>query len=516
MAACLDGGRGGVALFGDGAEEIGREAERVERQAGSCVDPVASTAPGSRRLVPIAGADRAHGREAARSIPEIGGAPVRPPVRRRPRPADLVGVAGAPDRAILGRRPPSKADPTDRHNRRPPPPRQDPCHLVGSSHSTAPGSAHPVPSPGTVAHRRVPRDARPRDRAPLPSAAPPTVIAPPRGVPAERRQETCRCPDKRRPAGVLRTSSALRPGHRTCTRGTRRHGRQPMPGDGGGDKVVVIVGPVGSSTAKYISHARRTQSQAASVRRHRHRDLQPQCHVGRGQGRRARAPTSSSTSATATATRARTGPSRRRRRTGWVSTRRPATATTTSSTTASTSSRRTINLAKNAVVILNRLCYAAGNSERGRALPTKYVASTRADYFAGGFLRAGARAVFANGKDSLTSIIRQSADDQPHDRADLHHGPGLLGSCGLPLRLEAHPRLHGLAGSVRGEPLLPLGGRATHDDGLGRPRRDLTPTTNGGPGPDGRPAGAEDSWCDSPGCSPGEGASRFEPAGGVA
>jgi hypothetical protein len=62
---------------------------------------------------------------------------------------------------------------------------------------------------------------------------------------------------------------------------------------------------------------------------------------------------------------------------------------------------------KNAVVLLNHLCYASGNSEPGRALPTKSVASTRVDYFAGGFLRAGARAVFANGKDSLTSIIRQ-------------------------------------------------------------------------------------------------------------
>ncbi len=62
---------------------------------------------------------------------------------------------------------------------------------------------------------------------------------------------------------------------------------------------------------------------------------------------------------------------------------------------------------KNAVVLLNHLCYAAGNSEPGRANPTKSVASTRVDYFAGGFLRAGARAVFASGKDSLTSIIRQ-------------------------------------------------------------------------------------------------------------
>ena len=171
---------------------------------------------------------------------------------------------------------------------------------------------------------------------------------------------------------------------------------------------------------------------------------------------------------------------------------------------------------KNAVVLLNHLCYAAGNSEPGRALPSKSVASTRVDYFGGGFIRAGARAVFANGKDSLDLDHPPAADDQPHHRADLPGGPGLLGSRGLPLRLEADPRLHGLAGSVRDRPLLPLGGGAAHGDRLGRPRRELTPATNGGPGPDRRPAGAEDSWCDSPGCSPGEGACRLVPAGGAA
>ena len=57
------------------------------------------------------------------------------------------------------------------------------------------------------------------------------------------------------------------------------------------------------------------------------------------------------------------------------------------------------------MVILNHLCYASGNSEPGRANPTKSVAMQRVDDFGAGFLRAGARAVFANGKDSVASII---------------------------------------------------------------------------------------------------------------
>jgi hypothetical protein len=63
-------------------------------------------------------------------------------------------------------------------------------------------------------------------------------------------------------------------------------------------------------------------------------------------------------------------------------------------------------LAHGAVVILNHLCYAAGNSEPGRANPTKSVAMQRVDNFGAGFIRAGARAVFASGKDSVSYIIK--------------------------------------------------------------------------------------------------------------
>jgi hypothetical protein len=64
-----------------------------------------------------------------------------------------------------------------------------------------------------------------------------------------------------------------------------------------------------------------------------------------------------------------------------------------------------LKFAPGAVVILNHLCYASGNSEPGRANPTKSVAMQRVDNFGAGFLRAGARAVFASGKNSVAYII---------------------------------------------------------------------------------------------------------------
>jgi hypothetical protein len=66
---------------------------------------------------------------------------------------------------------------------------------------------------------------------------------------------------------------------------------------------------------------------------------------------------------------------------------------------------RDINLAANAVVILNRLCYASGNSEWGSANPTKATAIKRVDNYGAGFLRTNARAVFANGINSASSIL---------------------------------------------------------------------------------------------------------------
>jgi hypothetical protein len=66
---------------------------------------------------------------------------------------------------------------------------------------------------------------------------------------------------------------------------------------------------------------------------------------------------------------------------------------------------RYLNFAPNAVVILNRLCYASGNSEWGAANPTKWTAIKRVDNYGAGFLRTGARAVFAQGISSASYIL---------------------------------------------------------------------------------------------------------------
>src|SRR3954451_19670564 len=66
----------------------------------------------------------------------------------------------------------------------------------------------------------------------------------------------------------------------------------------------------------------------------------------------------------------------------------------------------TLGLAPGAVVFLNRLCYASGNSEPGLAEPTVTIARQRADNYAAGFLKAGAAAVIADGHGSADTYIR--------------------------------------------------------------------------------------------------------------
>ncbi len=64
-----------------------------------------------------------------------------------------------------------------------------------------------------------------------------------------------------------------------------------------------------------------------------------------------------------------------------------------------------LGLATNAIVLLNHLCYASGNSEPGLAAPSPSVAHTRVDGYASGFLQGNARAVIAEGHGSLSPYI---------------------------------------------------------------------------------------------------------------
>lgn len=64
-----------------------------------------------------------------------------------------------------------------------------------------------------------------------------------------------------------------------------------------------------------------------------------------------------------------------------------------------------IHLRPNAVVLLRGLCYSAGNSEPGRADPTRTVAKKRIDNFGAGFLRTGADVVFAEPRGNPAYIL---------------------------------------------------------------------------------------------------------------
>ena len=65
-----------------------------------------------------------------------------------------------------------------------------------------------------------------------------------------------------------------------------------------------------------------------------------------------------------------------------------------------------IRLAKNAVVLLNHLCYASGNSEPGLAEGTLDQARQRVDNFAAGFIKAGAAAVVAEAYGNPNHMVR--------------------------------------------------------------------------------------------------------------
>jgi flagellar hook assembly protein FlgD len=65
-----------------------------------------------------------------------------------------------------------------------------------------------------------------------------------------------------------------------------------------------------------------------------------------------------------------------------------------------------LDLAPNAIVILNHLCYASGNSEPGGAAPTMSVARQRISNYAAGFLRSKAQAVIADGHRGAADYIR--------------------------------------------------------------------------------------------------------------
>jgi hypothetical protein len=176
----------------------------------------------------------------------------------------------------------------------------------------------------------------------------------------------------------------------------------PTPVAAAGKKVVIVVGPAGSSTSNYIYNARKLASQARSYGATVYELYSPHAtwarvkkyaqganlfiYLGHGNGYPSPYGAFSKYTKDGLGLNAIDG---------------------------STSHRyygeyyvdRYIQFAPNAVVILNRLCYASGNSEWGSANPTKSVAIKRVDNYGAGFLRTGARAVFAEGIASTSYIL---------------------------------------------------------------------------------------------------------------
>ena len=178
----------------------------------------------------------------------------------------------------------------------------------------------------------------------------------------------------------------------------------PTPAAAAGMKVVVIVGPVGSSTASYKDNARRYASQARSYGASVTEIYSPNATWSRvkaaaqganvliylGHGNGSPSPYGAFSKYT---------------KDGFGLNRTAGAGNYNTKYWGEYYVYSQIHLAPNAVVILNRLCYASGNSEWGTANPTKTVAKTRVQNYASGFLRAGARAIFAEGITSASYIL---------------------------------------------------------------------------------------------------------------
>jgi hypothetical protein len=178
----------------------------------------------------------------------------------------------------------------------------------------------------------------------------------------------------------------------------------PTPSAAAGVKVVVIVGPAGASTAKYIYYARRYAAQARAYGASVVEIYSPNAtwtrvkaaaqgakvliYLGHGNG----SPSPY-------------GPFNKYTKDGFGLNRTAGAGNYNTRYWGEYYIDTQIRLAPNAVVIHNHLCYPSGNSDWGAANPTRDVAKKRADNFATGFLRAGARAVFAEGLATTSYIL---------------------------------------------------------------------------------------------------------------
>jgi hypothetical protein len=181
-------------------------------------------------------------------------------------------------------------------------------------------------------------------------------------------------------------------------------GAHPTPAAAAGHKVVIVVGPVGSATANYIYNAKLLAAQARNYGATVYQIYSPNATWGRvrtyaqganiliylGHGNGYPSPYGSFSAYT---------------KDGLGLNSKAASGNYNTKYYGEYYMRTYIHLASNAVVILNRLCYASGNNEWGMGNPTKSTAIKRIDNYGAGFLRTGAKAVFAYGISSTKAIL---------------------------------------------------------------------------------------------------------------
>ncbi len=171
-----------------------------------------------------------------------------------------------------------------------------------------------------------------------------------------------------------------------------------------GPKVVIVVGPVGSKTASYIDRAKAIAAQARSYGASVTEIYSPNAtwtrvksaaqgaklfvYLGHGNG----SPSPY-------------GSLNRDKMDGLGLNPTAGGGNTTTKYYGESYLARYIRFAPNAVVILNHLCYASGNSEPQNTQPGRAVARQRVDNYGAGFLAAGAKAVFAYGWSDASSIL---------------------------------------------------------------------------------------------------------------
>jgi hypothetical protein len=240
-------------------------------------------------------------------------------------------------------------------------------------------------------------------RASLPPAAPTTVTA--THARCSGREEARALPvhqdGAQRASGhrILRTVAGLAIAAVFATTGLAA---SPAPAAAAGMKVVIVVGPVGSQTSNYIYNARKLAAQARSYGATVYELYSPHAtwarvrsaaqganlliYLGHGNGYPSPYGAFNRYTKDGMGLNASDGSSvNKYYGEYYIDTQ--------------------ISLAKNAVVILNRLCYASGNNEWGKGFPTRYTAIQRVDNFGAGFLRANAKAVFAEGIDSVSYVL---------------------------------------------------------------------------------------------------------------